>query len=130
MKVLYSWLKEYVDIDLQPKELETKLFSVGFEVEGMDYLGENLVLNSNGPRILVSFGIFSVIRIVRPTQLLVQATDYSVPDKECTDATNNDDPCAVFKTIAFPVAQFKASVCQNNAPKPTKPGGCGCGRNG
>ena len=42
MKVLYSWLKEYVDIDLQPKELETKLFSVGFEVEGMEYLGENL----------------------------------------------------------------------------------------
>ena len=42
MKVLYSWLKEYVDIDLQPKELEEKLFSVGFEVEGMDYLGENL----------------------------------------------------------------------------------------
>ena len=42
MKVLYSWLKEYVDIDLQPKELETKLFSVGFEVEGVEYLGENL----------------------------------------------------------------------------------------
>ena len=42
MKFLYSWLKEYVDIDLQPKELETKLFSVGFEVEGMEYLGENL----------------------------------------------------------------------------------------
>ncbi len=42
MKVLYSWLKEYVDIDIEPKELETKLFSAGFEVEGMDYLGENL----------------------------------------------------------------------------------------
>lgn len=42
MKVLYSWLKEYVDIDIEPKELETKLFSVGFEVEGMEYLGENL----------------------------------------------------------------------------------------
>ena len=41
MKVLYSWLKEYVDIDISPKELEEKLFSVGFEVEGMDYLGEN-----------------------------------------------------------------------------------------
>ena len=27
MKVLYSWLKEYVDIDISPKELETKLFS-------------------------------------------------------------------------------------------------------
>lgn len=42
MKVLYSWLKEYVDIDITPKELEEKLFSVGFEVEGVDYLGENL----------------------------------------------------------------------------------------
>ena len=42
MKVLYSWLKEYVDIDIEPKELESKLFSAGFEVEGMEYLGENL----------------------------------------------------------------------------------------
>ena len=42
MKVLYSWLKDYVDIDLGPKELETKLFSAGFEVEGIEYLGENL----------------------------------------------------------------------------------------
>ncbi|MBE5955782.1 MAG: phenylalanine--tRNA ligase subunit beta [Lachnospiraceae bacterium] len=42
MKVLYSWLKEYVDIDITPKELEERLFSVGFEVEGVDYLGENL----------------------------------------------------------------------------------------
>ena len=42
MKVLYSWLKEYVDFDLSPKELETKLFSAGFEVEGMEYLGENM----------------------------------------------------------------------------------------
>ena len=42
MKVLYSWLKEYVDIDIEPKELEEKLFSVGFEVEGVEYLGENL----------------------------------------------------------------------------------------
>lgn len=42
MKVLYSWLKEYVDIDIEPKELETKLFSAGFEVEGVEYLGENL----------------------------------------------------------------------------------------
>ena len=28
-----SWLKEYVDIDVKPKELEEKLFSCGFEVE-------------------------------------------------------------------------------------------------
>ena len=32
MKVLLSWLKEYVDIDVTPKELEEKLFSAGLEV--------------------------------------------------------------------------------------------------
>lgn len=42
MKVLLSWLKEYVDIDITPKELEGKLFSAGLEVEGVDYLGENI----------------------------------------------------------------------------------------
>ncbi len=33
MKVLYSWLKDFVDITVTPKELEEKLFSTGFEVE-------------------------------------------------------------------------------------------------
>ena len=28
-----SWLKDYVDIDITPQELEEKLFSCGFEVE-------------------------------------------------------------------------------------------------
>lgn len=33
MKVPYSWLKEYVDIDVTAQELEEKLFGCGFEVE-------------------------------------------------------------------------------------------------
>ena len=35
MLVPLSWLKEYVDIDVEAKELEEKLFSCGFEVEEM-----------------------------------------------------------------------------------------------
>lgn len=42
MKVLLSWLKEYVDIDVTPKELEEKLFSAGLEVEEVTYLGKNI----------------------------------------------------------------------------------------
>lgn len=42
MKVLLSWLKDYVDIDVTPKQLEEKLFDTGFEVEGVEYLGENI----------------------------------------------------------------------------------------
>ena len=39
MKVPYSWLKEYVDIDITAEELETKLFNCGFEVEELISLG-------------------------------------------------------------------------------------------
>ena len=33
MKVPFSWLKQYVDIDISAQELETRLFDCGFEVE-------------------------------------------------------------------------------------------------
>ena len=39
MKVQYSWLKEYVDIDVTAEELQEKLFSCGFEVEELIDLG-------------------------------------------------------------------------------------------
>ena len=42
MLVPLSWLKEYVDIDVQPKELEEKLFSCGFEVEELYELGQEI----------------------------------------------------------------------------------------
>lgn len=39
MKVPYSWLKQYVDLDCTPQELEEKLFGCGFEVEELIDLG-------------------------------------------------------------------------------------------
>ena len=92
-------------------------------------MGDELVLNSTAPRLLVSFGIFSVIRIVRPAQLLVNATDYSVPDKECTAATNDDNPCSLFRTIAFPTTQFRGTDNVYKENNTGRSGGCGCGKN-
>lgn len=88
-----------------------------------------LVNSPTGTHVYVSFGIFSVIRIVRPTQILVQASDYSVPEKECVAATNDENPCALFRTIAFPVARFRGGEsvsCDQNTPQRSS-GGCGCG---
>ena len=42
MKVPYSWLKEYVDIDISAEELEEKLFGCGFEVEELIDLGKEV----------------------------------------------------------------------------------------
>lgn len=37
-----SWLKDYVDIDITPQELEEKLFSCGFEVEELYEVGRDI----------------------------------------------------------------------------------------
>ena len=42
MKALVSWLKDYVDIDVDINTLCDKLVSIGFEVEEVKYLGENI----------------------------------------------------------------------------------------
>lgn len=42
MLVPLSWLKEYVDIDITPEELEKRLFSSGFEVEERYEVGKDI----------------------------------------------------------------------------------------
>ena len=86
----------------------------------------NGTLNDTEGRFLtVSIGIFSVVRIVRPAQYLIQATEYCVPDKECV-STEEDNPCAIFRSMAFPTSEF----CPPGyvPPKGDIPQGkCGCG---
>ncbi len=63
-----------------------------------------------GNRLYVSLGIFSVVRLKRPAQLLVNASDYSVPDKETVTA-REDDPCSLFRSMAFPTGEFSGGCC-------------------
>ena len=58
--------------------------------------------------LVATIGMFSVIRIQRPTQILVQASDYSVPDKECRTPGKNN-PCRSFRDIPFPIEEFSIS---------------------
>jgi hypothetical protein len=67
-----------------------------------------------GNRLYVSLGIFSVIRLKRPAQLLVSGTDYCVPDKESVTA-EQDDPCSLFRTMAFPTGEFAGTNCSQNS---------------
>ena len=80
----------------------------------------------SGKYLAVSLGIFSVVRIVRPDQLLVQASECCIPEKECC-AVEEDDPCHVFRSMPFPVSEF----CPASTPTPhqhsDRPGRCGCG---
>ena len=72
-------------------------------ISGMD--GDRMLSGRNNAMIVVSLGIFSVVRIERPAQFLVNGTEYTVPEKECI-SPSVDDPCSLFKNMAFPVGQF------------------------
>ncbi|MBE6576619.1 MAG: hypothetical protein E7653_00600 [Ruminococcaceae bacterium] len=81
--------------------------------------------DSDGRYLTVSLGLFSVVRIVRPAQYLINATEYCVPDKICISA-EEDDPCSVFRNMAFPTSEF----CPPDFTPPhhnDKGGKCGCG---
>ena len=88
-------------------------------------LSGNLRDASDNERYLtVSLGIFSIVRIVRPAQYLVNATEYCIPDKECISA-EDDDPCCVFRQMAFPTSEFcPPDYTPANGDRPN--GKCGC----
>ena len=70
-----------------------------------DQFDEPLVVSDSSRRWYATIGQFSIIRLERDTQLLVPAYDYCMPDKECPGASE-DDPCALFGRIRFPVEEF------------------------
>lgn len=82
--------------------------------------------NHHGKKYLtVSLGIFSVVRITRPAQYLIQATEYAIPEKECMPV-EEDDPCGVFRSMPFPINEFttQGTTTPNGHDRPTR---CGCG---
>lgn len=54
--------------------------------------------------VLVTLGLFSIVKIERNVQMLIPAYDFCVPDKECTGSTG--DPCELFKSLKFPTNEF------------------------
>ena len=71
--------------------------------------------------VLVTLGQFSIIRLERDSQLLMPVYDYCMPEKECTAGCASDDPCQLFRNIAFPVEEF--------FPPNAVETSCGCGDN-
>ena len=87
---------------LLPTELEQRSIP-DFITAAFD---EALVLTDTARRWFATIGQFSIIRLERDTQLLIPAYDYCLPDKECPGSSAEDDPCALFSRIRFPVEEF------------------------
>lgn len=85
-----------------------------------DCIPENVQLCFNGNlcdsderNLYVSLGFFSIVRIERPAQYLVNVAEYCIPDKECVIG-DDDDPCHLFKNMAFPINEFYPPSLSNN----------------
>jgi hypothetical protein len=75
--------------------------------------------------VLVTLGLFSIVRLERDVQMLIPAYDFCIPDKECVSSSNSD-PCALFKNIKFPINEFFPPKFQEGDDR-ANPSECGCG---
>ena len=55
--------------------------------------------------VVVTIGLFSIIKLTRLGQLLISAFNFCVPNRECI-ASTDENPCDLFETIDFPFDQF------------------------
>lgn len=65
--------------------------------------------------VYVTIGLFTIVQIVRSVPMTVPASEFCVPEKECTPTSDN--PCELFRRIDFPVGEFF----------PPRAGDCDCG---
>ena len=87
----------------------------------------DLLVCDNIRHIEVSFGLFSIVRLERDTQLLVEAVDFCIPTQECPSATE-ENPCNLFNDIRFPIDEFFPPQKTPDCSKHNKCRGCGdCG---
>lgn len=56
-------------------------------------------------RVVVTLGLFSIIKLTRLVQLLIPAFDFCIPTRECVAGTD-ENPCELFESIDFPFDQF------------------------
>ncbi len=70
-----------------------------------------------GKIVSITLGMFSIVQLERPVQLLIPCYDYCIPDKECP--TTTDSPCEMFRRIKFPIDQFfppRLDECECDEP--------------
>ena len=95
-----------------------------------DYFSNNLGGSVGGVMaskiVLVTLGLFSIVKLERNVQMLIPAYDFCIPDKECTGSAG--DPCELFKSIKFPTNEFFPPRFSDLADGGQTASDCGCDR--
>lgn len=91
-----------------------------------------LIVDDTARRVLVTLGLFTIVKLERSVQLMIKAVDFCIPQKECC-AAQESNPCDLFNTIRFPLDEFFPPARGGNSSDFSECGlntvscGCGCG---
>ena len=55
--------------------------------------------------LVVTIGVFSIVRIIREVQMIIPSAKFSLPDKECKPI-DEEEPCNYFERLSFPTNEF------------------------
>ena len=73
--------------------------------------------SDNSRKVVVTLGLFTIVRLIRDVQLLIPVIDFCIPRDECTVSTESN-PCELFERLHFPVDEFfppeKGCLSDNN----------------
>ncbi len=58
----------------------------------------------------LSLGLFSIVRMERPAQLVIPACDSCIPGEQRECELPYSDPCALFRSMEFPVNEFYPEI--------------------
>lgn len=81
---------------------ETDIMSVPSSVCS---LFENGLSDCGEKYLAVTLGLFSIVRIVRDTQILIPSARFCLPEKQCKGPTE-EEPCSFFERLSFPTGEF------------------------
>ena len=64
----------------------------------------------------VTLGLFSIVRILRDVQVVIPASKFCLPEKEC-HGPSEEEPCTYFEKLCFPTNEFFPPEFQNGCGK-------------
>ena len=71
--------------------------------------------NRQGTKVcFLSLGLFSQVRMERPAQLVIPACDSCIPKEKGSGEVPYADPCALFRSMEFPVSEFYPEMREGN----------------
>jgi phenylalanyl-tRNA synthetase beta chain len=106
VKISYQWMKDYLDLSLPPEEIGRRLTLAGFEVENIDWTGNDAILevnvSANRPDALSFLGLAREIAIFLQKEVKYPPIEISEGKKNISNfiSIKVEEPTLCFRYIA------------------------------